>query len=380
MDFRLTEEQEGVRRLVRDLVENEVKPLAAHTDETGEFPWGPLRKMGALGLLGLNIPEQYGGAGADNVSAAILIEEIGRGCGSTGLIVAAHLGLACGPLNKFGAEAQKQKYLVPLAKGEAIGCLALTEPGAGSDLAGGVRTFAEKRGDAWVINGSKMWLTNGAEARTAILLCRTDRGGGSRSLSQIIVPTDTPGLTFGRPERKMGLNGSHTYAVGVDNVTVPVENVLGREGHGLHQTLEALDGGRIAIGALSVGLAQAAYEAACVYAKERKTFGKPLAEHQAIQEKIATMATTIEAARWLVYRAAWVRDQGQPYTLIAAQAKLFATEIAEKVCFDAIQIHGGYGYSREYPVERIYRDNRLMSIGEGTSEIQRLVIARNVLG
>ncbi len=380
MDFRLTEEQEGVRRLVRDVVEKEVKPIAAHTDETGDFPWGPLRKMGGLGLLGLNIPEQYGGAGADNVSAAILIEEIGRGCGSTGLIVAAHLGLACGPLNKFGTEEQKRKYLVPLARGEAIGCLALTEPGAGSDLAGGVRTSAEKRGDSWVINGSKMWLTNGAEARTAIFLCRTNPAGGSRSLSQIIVPTDTPGITFGKPERKMGLNGSHTYAVSIENVTVPVENLLGREGQGLHQTLEALDGGRIAIGALSVGLAQAAYEAAVAYAKERKTFGKPLAEHQAIQEKIANMATTIEAARWLVYRAAWTRDQGQPFTLIAAQAKLFATEIAEKVCFDAIQIHGGYGYSREYPVERIYRDNRLMSIGEGTSEIQRMVIARSVLG
>ena len=380
MDFRLTEEQAGVRRLVRDVVEKEVKPLAAHTDETGDFPWGPLRKMGALGLLGLNIPEQYGGAGADNVSAAILIEEIGRGCGSTGLIVAAHLGLACGPLNKFGTEAQKQHYLVPLARGEAIGCLGLTEPGAGSDLAGGVRTSAEKRGNSWVINGSKMWLTNGAEARTAILLCRTHPAGGSRSLSQIIVPTDTPGITFGKPERKMGLNGSHTYAVSIENVTVPVENLLGREGQGLHQTLEALDGGRIAIGALSVGLAQAAYEAAVAYAKERKTFGKPIAEHQAIQEKIANMATTIEAARWMVYRAAWPRDQGQPFTLIAAQAKLFATEIAEKVCFDAIQIHGGYGYSREYPVERIYRDNRLMSIGEGTSEIQRMVIARSVLG
>ena len=380
MDFRLTEEQEGVRRLVRDVVEKEVKPLAAHTDETGEFPWGPLRTMAGLGLLGLNIPEQYDGAGADHVSAAILVEEIGRGCGSTGLIVAAHLGLACGPLSRFGTEAQKLLYLKPLARGEAIGCLGLTEPGAGSDLAGGVRTFAEKQGDSWVINGSKMWLTNGAEARTAILLCRTDKAGGSRSLSQIIVPTDTPGITFGKPEKKMGLNGSHTYAVSLENVTVPRENVLGREGYGLHQTLEALDGGRIAIGALSVGLAQAAYEAAVAYARERKAFGKAIAEHQAIQEKIADMATTIEAARWLVYRAAWLRDQGQPFTLLAAQAKLFATEIAEKVCYDAIQIHGGYGYSREYPVERIYRDNRLMAIGEGTSEIQRMVIARAVIG
>ncbi len=379
MNFELSTEQQSLRRLVRDVVEKEVKPLARHTDETGEFPWGPLRTMAGLGLLGLNVPEQYDGAGADHVSAAILVEEIGRGCGSTGLIVAAHLGLACGPLNKFGAEEQKLLYLNPLARGEVIGCLGLTEPGAGSDLAGGVRTLAEKRGDAWVINGSKMWLTNGAEAKTAILLCRTDKAGGSRSLSQIIVPTDAPGITFGKPEKKMGLNGSHTYAVSLENVTVPLENVLGREGYGLHQTLEALDGGRIAIGALSVGLAQAAYEASLAYAKERTTFGKPIAEHQAIQTKIADMATTIEAARWLVYRAAWLRDQGQPFTLLAAQAKLFATEIAEKVCYDAIQIHGGYGYSREYPVERIYRDNRLMAIGEGTSEIQRMVIARLVL-
>jgi alkylation response protein AidB-like acyl-CoA dehydrogenase len=380
MDFRLTEEQEGVRRLARDLVEKEVKPRAAHVDETGEFPWETLRRMGELGLLGLNIPEAYGGAGADHVSTAILIEEIGRGCGSTGLIVAAHLGLACGPLHAFGTEAQKLAFLAPLARGQAIGCLGLTEPGAGSDLAGGVRTFAERRGDVWSINGQKMWLTNGAEARTAILLCRTDRSGGSRSLSQLIVPTDTPGIFFGKPEPKMGLHGSHTYAVSMEDVVVPAENLLGREGYGLHQTLEVLDGGRIGIGALSVGLAQAAFEASLAYARTRQAFGKSLAEHQAIQAKVADMATTIAAARWLVYQAAWLRDQGRPYTLEAAQAKLFATEMAERVCYDAIQIHGGYGYSREYPVERIYRDNRLMAIGEGTSEIQRLVIARLVLG
>ncbi|MCB0250300.1 MAG: acyl-CoA dehydrogenase family protein [Anaerolineae bacterium] len=380
MNFQLTDEQAGLRRLIRDFVDKEIKPIAAHTDESGEFPWDTLRKLGGLGLLGLNIPEEHGGAGADHLSAAILIEEIGRGCGSTGLIVAAHLGLACGPLNAFGNEAQKQRFLKPLASGRAIGCLALTEPGAGSDLAGGVRTFAELRGGEWVINGSKMWLTNGAEAETAILLCRTDRAGGSRSLSQIIAPTNTPGITFGKPERKMGLNGSHTYAVSLEDVRVPAENLLGEEGCGLQQTLEVLDGGRIGIGALSVGLAQAAYEAAMSYAQERITFGAPLTRHQAIQFKIADMATQIDAARLLVWRAAWLRDQGQPYTLEAAQAKLFATEMAEKVCYEAIQIHGGYGYSRDYPVERIYRDNRLMAIGEGTSEIQRLVIARRVLG
>jgi alkylation response protein AidB-like acyl-CoA dehydrogenase len=380
MNFQLSEEQAGLRRLARDFVEKEVKPIAAHTDESGEFPWDTLHKMAALGFLGLNIPERYGGAGADHLSAAILIEEIGRGCGSTGLIVAAHLGLACGPLNEFGDEEQKQEFLSPLASGQAIGCLGLTEPGAGSDLTGGVRTVAELHHGQWVINGSKMWLTNGAEASIAILLCRTNRAGGSHSLSQIIVPTDTPGITFGKPERKMGLNGSHTYAVSLEDVRVPQENLLGVAGQGLQQTLRVLDGGRISIGALSIGLAQAAYEATLAYAHLRHTFGRPLEQHQAIQFKIADMATTIEAARLMVYRAAALRDLGQLYTLEAAQAKLFATEMAEKVCYDAIQIHGGYGYSREYPVERIYRDNRLMAIGEGTSEIQRLVIARRVLG
>lgn len=379
MDFYLSEEQAGLRRMMRDFVEKEIRPIARHTDETGEFPWGTLRKLGELGLMGLNIPERYGGAGADHVSAAILLEELGRGCGSTALIVAAHLGLACGTLNLFGTPDQKERFLRPLAEGKGIGCLGLTEPGAGSDLDGGVRTVAEKEGDRWVINGNKMWLTNGAESDTAILLCRTDKGGGRRSLSLIIVPTDTPGITFGKAEKKMGLNGSHTYAVSLENVTVPWNFLLGAEGYGLSQTLEVLDGGRVGIGAISVGLAQAAYEVALAYAQERTTFGRPLAEHQAVQFKLADMATTIEAARLLVYRAAWLRDQEQPYTLAAAQAKLYATEMAEKVCYDAIQIHGGYGYSREYPVERIYRDNRLMAIGEGTSEIQRLVIARRIL-
>jgi alkylation response protein AidB-like acyl-CoA dehydrogenase len=379
MHFSLNEEQEGLRRLVRDFVEKEVKPLARHTDESGEFPWQTLNKMGRLGLLGLNVAEQDGGAGADHISAAILIEELGRGCGSTALIVAAHLGLACGPLSLFGSPAQKEMFLRPMAEGKTIGCLGLTEPGAGSDLAGGVRCFAAPVDNTWVINGGKMWLTNGAEAKVAILLCRTDKAGGSRSLSQIIVPTDTPGITFGKPEAKMGLHGSHTYAVSLENVEVPKDHLLGEEGRGLHQTLAILDSGRIGIGALSVGLAQAAYEESLAYARERITFGRPLAHHQAIQFKLADMATGIEAGRLLVYRAAWLRDQGQSFTRAAAQAKLFATEMAEQVCYEAIQIHGGYGYSREYPVERIYRDNRLMAIGEGTSEIQRLVIARNIL-
>jgi butyryl-CoA dehydrogenase len=374
MDFELSAEHRLLRESLRDFVDKEVVPRAGPIDETGEFPWDTLRAMAPLGFLGLNIPERYGGAGADSLSAAILLEEIGRGgCGSTGLIVAAHLGLGSAPLLLFGTEEQKQTWLRLLAKGEIIGCLGLTEPGAGSDLRS-VRTTATRKGNEWIIDGSKMWLTNGAEAGLAVLLCRT----GDRH-SQILVPTDTPGVQFGKPEKKMGLHGSHTYGVSLENVRVPVGNLLGTEGHGLAQTMQVLDGGRIGIGALSLGLAQAAFDAARSYARERQAFGQRLADHEAVAFMLADMALTIEAARWLVYHAACLKDEGRPYTQEAAMAKLFASEAAEKAARDAIQIHGGYGYSRAYPVERIYRDARLMTIGEGTSEIQRLVIARHVL-
>jgi butyryl-CoA dehydrogenase len=374
MDFELSAEHRLLRASLRDFVDKEVAPRAAQIDETGEFPWDTLRAMAPLGFLGLNIPERYGGAGADNLSAMILLEEIGRGgCGSTGLVVAAHLGLGSAPVLLFGTEEQKQKWLRPLARGEIIGCLGLTEPGAGSDLRN-VRTTATRKGDEWIINGSKMWLTNGAEAGLAVLLCRT----GDRH-SQILVPTDTPGVHFAQPENKMGLHGSHTYGVSLENVRVPVDNLLGSEGHGLAQTMQVLDGGRIGIGALSLGLAQAAFEAARSYARERHAFGQRLADHEAVAFMLADMALAIEAARWLVYHAACLKDEGRPYTREAAMAKLFASEAAEKAARDAIQIHGGYGYSRAYPVERIYRDARLMTIGEGTSEIQRLVIARHVM-
>ncbi len=376
MDFQLGKEKLLLQQMIRDFVESEVKPLAAHTDHTHEFPWPSIRKMGPLGLLGLNIPEAWGGAGADHLSAAILIEELGRGCGSTALTVAAHLGLACAPLALFGSDFLKEKYLKPLARGEMLGALSLTEPGAGSDLRGGVRTAARRDGDQWVIDGSKMWMTNASVAGVMILLVRTSPSG----LSHILVPADAPGITVAPAERKMGLHGCKTHAVSFDAVRVPLDHLVGQEGQGLQQTLTVLDGGRIGIGALSVGLAQAAYEEAIKYAHQRQTFGVPIAQHQAIQFKIADMATQIQAGRLMVYHAAWLRDQGQPITLAAAQAKLFATEMAEKVCFEAIQIHGGYGYSAEFPVERIYRDNRLMLIGEGTSEINRLVIARRVLG
>jgi butyryl-CoA dehydrogenase len=373
MDFDLSEEHRLLRQTLRDFVAKEVAPRARQIDESGEYPWDTLHAMARMGFLGLNIPEEYGGAGADSLSAAILLEEIGRGCGSTGLIVAAHLGLGSAPLLLFGTEAQKKRWLVPLARGEIIGCLGLTEPGAGSDLRG-IRTTAVRNGDTWIINGSKMWLTNGAEAGLAVLFCRT-----GDYHSHILVPANTPGVHFGPPEKKMGLHGSHAYAVSLENVCVPAENLLGQEGRGLAQTMQVLDGGRIGIGALSLGLAEAALDAARAYAHERQTFGQPLAQHEAVAFMIADMATEIEAARWLVYHAAWLKDRGRPYTREASMGKLFASEAAERAARNAVQIHGGYGYSSEYPVEGIYRDARLMTIGEGTSEIQRLVISRQIL-
>lgn len=379
MDFDLSEEQRMWRKAVHDFVAAEVQPKAHETDETGEFNWAAVRKMASLGMLGLNIPEEYGGAGVDAVSAAIAIEELGWACGSTALAIAAHNGLGTTPIVLFGSEGLKQKWLPLVASGKGkLGALALTEPGAGSDLQG-IQSRAEKDGNEWVINGTKMWCTNASIAEYIITLARTDPKGGSRSLSMILVPTDTPGLHIAPPEKKMGLKGSPTHAVTYEGVRVPLENLIGEEGNGLRQTLTTLDGGRISIGAISVGLAQAAFENAVAYAKERHAFGAPIANLQAIQWMLADAATEITAARHMVYWAAWLKEQGRPYTKEAAMAKLFATEMGERVCRNAIQIFGGYGYSREYPVERMYRDARLMTIGEGTSEIQRLVIARNVL-
>ena len=380
MDFDLTNEQSLWKKTVHDFVAKEVQPKAREMDVTGEFNWEATRKMGPLGLLGLNIPEAYGGAGVDSVSAAIALEELGWGCGSTALAIAAHNGLGTSPIVIFGSEELKQKWLRLVSSGRnRLGALALTEPGAGSDLQGGVVTKAVKDGNEWVINGAKMWCTNASIAEYIITLVRTDDRRGSRSLSQILVPTDSLGLKIGRAEKKMGLHGSPTHAVTYENVRVPLENLIGEEGRGLQQTLATLDGGRIGIGAISVGLAQAALEYAVNYARDRKAFGKPIAEQQAIQWMLADGATEIELARTMIFKAAWLKEQGRNYNKEAAMAKMFATEMAERVCRNAIQIHGGYGYSSEYPVERIYRDARLMTIGEGTSEIQRLVIARHVL-
>jgi len=331
-------------------------------------------------LLGLNIPEEFGGAGVDAVSAALVIEELGWGCGSTALSIAAHNGLGCAPIALYGSPELKKTLLPRAASGKSkLAALALTEPGAGSDLKGGVQTHAELHGPEWELNGSKMWCTNAGIADYIVTLVRTDPRGGSHSLSLIVVPTSTPGLHIGPPEKKMGLKGSPTHAVTYENVCVPAANILGEPGQGLPQTLAVLDGGRVGIGALAVGLAQASYEEAIRYAKERHTFGVPIADHQAVRWMLADAAVEIQSARWNVYYAAWLKGLGRPFTREAAIAKLFATEMAERVCRNAIQIHGGYGYSREYPVERIYRDARLLTIGEGTSEVQRLVISRHIL-
>jgi butyryl-CoA dehydrogenase len=380
MNFDLIEEQRAWQKTVHDFVAKEVQPKAHDVDVTGEFNWDAVRKMGPLGLLGLSIPEEYGGADVDAVSAAIALEEIAWGCGSTALAIAAHNGLGTTPIVLYGSEELKEKWLPLVASGKnKLAALALTEPGAGSDLQGGVVTKAVKDGNEWVINGAKMWCTNASIAEYIITLVRTDSTGGSRSLSQILVPTDTPGLRIGPPEKKMGLHGSPTHAVIYEDVRVLLGNLIGEEGKGLHQTLATLDGGRIGIGAISIGLAQAAFEYAVNYARERKAFGKPIADQQAIQWMLADAATEIEIARTMLYKAAWLKEQGRNVNKEAAMAKMFATEMAERVCRDAIQVHGGYGYSSDYPVERIYRDARLMTIGEGTSEIQRLVIARHVL-
>ncbi|MCB0101202.1 MAG: acyl-CoA dehydrogenase family protein [Anaerolineales bacterium] len=380
MDFELSEEQKVWQKIVHDFAEKELRPMAREVDEKEEFNWEAFRKAGPVGLAGMSIPEEYGGSNVDMISNAIAFEELGWGCGSTALAFTAHNGLGTSPIALYGSEELKKKWLPIVSSGKyKLGALALTEPGAGSDIQGGVTTRAEKDGDEWVINGAKMWNTNASIAEYIITLVRTDPKGGSKSLSMILVPTDAKGLSIAPAEKKMGLRGSPTHSVTYDNVRVPLGNLIGPEGRGLQQTLTTLDAGRISIGAISIGLARAAMEAAIQYAKDRKAFNQSLADFQAIQFKFANMEMEIELARTYIYKAAWLKEQGRPYSKEAAIAKLYATEMAERVIYDAIQIHGGYGYSREYGVERMYRDARLMTIGEGTSEIQRLVISRHVL-
>ncbi len=379
MDFQLSEEQCAVQTMVRDFAETEIAPRANEIDRNDEFPAALFQRMGKQGLLGLPYPEAYGGGGADTIAQALAVEEISRASGSVGLTYAAHLSLGCGPIYNFGTEAQKQKWLVPLAKGETLGALALTEAQGGSDLAGSVATTAVLRGDVWVINGSKMYVTSGAVAGSLTVLCRTDPAQGHRGLSLIIVPRDAPGLSVGKVEEKMGLHGSLTTQLFFDDCRVPKENLLGAVGAGFKQAMLTLDGGRIGIGAMAVGLGRAALEASIQYAQQRQAFGKPLADFQAIQWMIADSATELEAARLLVWQAAHLKDTHQSFSIQAATAKLFASEAADRACWKAIQVHGGAGYLRDFPVERFYRDNRLTLIGEGTSEILRLIIARNIL-
>lgn len=367
MDFDLNDEQQMFRRIVREFCESELKPHAHDIDENGALHWPAIRKMRDLGLLSMQVPEAYGGAELDTLSASIAVEELGRVCGSTALSISAHNGLGLGPIVRWGSPEQKARFIPTLTDGEHLGALALTEPQAGSDLLNGAKTYAVRDGDAWVVNGNKAWITNPKYAPVIVVLLRTDRDAGSRGFSMMLVETDRPGLTIHPPEKKMGLKGSPTQMLTFENVRVPLDNLLGPEGDGFKQTMQTLDSGRISIGALSVGLAQGAFEEMVRYAKDRHAFGEPIANKQAIQWMIANAAVEIEAARTLVYKAAWTKDAGRDFTKIASIAKLKASEVAEKVCHDAIQIHGSYGYSREYPVERMYRDQRLMTIGECTS-------------
>ncbi|KYC99686.1 MULTISPECIES: acyl-CoA dehydrogenase [Bacillus] len=379
MNFQLTKEQQLVREMVRDFAKNEIAPKAHEVDQSAVFPADTFKKIGELGLLGIPFPEEYGGAGGDTISYAIAVEEIGKACGSTGLSYAAAVSLGASPLYYFGTEQQKQEHLTPLASGKALGSFGLTEPNAGSD-AGGTQTKAEKEGDDYVINGEKCWITNANYARTVIVTAVTGKNSaGKPIISALIVPTDTPGFTITNPYDKMGVRGSDTAELVLEDVRVPADNLLGDPEKGFKQFLYTLDGGRISIAALAVGIAQGALEASLSYAKERKQFGSPISSFQAIQFKLADMAMEIDLARQMVLKAAWLKDQNLPFTKEAAFAKLYASEMAVRTCLQAIQIHGGSGYMKEYGVERMLRDAKLMEIGEGTSEIQRMVIARQLL-
>lgn len=377
LNFDLTEEQKMLQKMVREFTEAEVAPTASERDRTGEFPLHIFKQLAELELMGLPFPEEYGGAGADTISFAIVVEELSRGCGSVGITYSAHISLGGAPLALFGTHDQKLKYLVPIARGESLGAFGLTEPNAGSD-AGGTKTQAIYSDGMYTINGNKVFITNASYAKHLALTAVTDPEKGTSGISAFIVPTNAPGFTIKANYQKMGLHSSNTTELILENVQVPEENLLGKKGEGFKQFLVTLDGGRIGIGAMAVGLAQAAYEKALKYAKERTQFGQTLSKFQAIQFKLADMAMKIELARNMVYKAAWLKDQGRKFTKEAAMAKLYASEIAVEVCDQAIQIHGGYGYMHEYEVERLYRDAKLLEIGEGTSEIQRMVIARQI--
>ena len=375
MNFDLTSEQAMIKRTIKEFAEEEVAPGAIERDKTKQFPTEIFKKLGELGMLGLPFPEEYGGAGADTVSFAIVTEELSKACASTGITYSAHISLGGAPINLFGTEEQKQKYLAPICSGESLGAFGLTEPNAGSD-AGGTQTTAKEVDGEYIINGSKNFITNASYAKHLAMTAITGNVDGKKEISAIIVPTDAPGFSVIDNYEKMGLNASNTTQLVMEDVRVPVENLLGKKGEGFKQFLVTLDGGRIGIGAMAVGVAQAAYEKALQYTKERQQFGKPLSQFQAIQFKLADMAMKIELARNMVYKAAWLKDQGRPFSKEASMCKLYASEIAMEVADQAVQVHGGYGYMREYEVERYMRDAKLLEIGEGTSEVQRMVIAR----
>jgi len=378
VNLELTEEQQLLQKSVRDFAESEVRPRAKELDETGHFPHDLFNKAAELGLTGVAFPEEEGGAGFDHLAYTIVIEEISRCCASTGVILSVQNSLFCDPIHRYGTDEQKKKFLLPFTRGQKIGCYALTEPQAGSNAAA-LQTRAVKKGDTYVINGTKAWITNGGVADASIVYVNTDPGKGERGITAIIVEKGTPGFKVGKEEKKLGISATACCELNFADCAVPVANRIGNEGEGYKVALSTLDGGRIGIAAQATGIAQGAFEAALKWAKERMAFGQPIAQLQAIQFMLADMATEIDAARLLVRKAAWKQDSGGRFSQEAATAKLFASEMATRVTHKAIQIHGGYGYSREYPVERAYRDARITEIYEGTSEIQRLVIASWVL-
>ncbi len=379
MDFRLTEEQNLLRRSVREFAETEIRPHVMEWDETQHFPTELVPKLAAVGLMGIQYPEQYGGAGMSAVDYCICIEELARVDPAVSLSVAAHNGLCSAHIYMFGTEEQKRRYVLPLAKGEQIGAWGLTEPTAGSDAAG-TRTVAVRDGDSWVLNGAKTFTTHGRVGHVMVAMAVTDRSKGNKGISAFIIERGTPGMSPGKKENKLGMRASDTSEVVFENCRIPAENLLGEEGQGFIGAMQVLDAGRIGIAALAVGLAQGAWEAARRYAFERKQFGRPIGSFEAIQWKLVDNATRIEAARLLTYRAAYLKDRGERMTLQSAMAKLYSSEIAVRSAEDGVQIHGGYGFVKDYPAEKYFRDVKLTTIGEGTSEIQRLVIARQILG
>jgi butyryl-CoA dehydrogenase len=378
MNLELTEEQKLLQKTVREFAESEVKPLAKELDETGHFPRETFKKAAEIGLTGVALPEAEGGAGFDHIAYSIVIEEVSRCCASTGVILSVQNSLYCDPIHRFGTEEQRKKFLLPFARGEKIGCYALTEPQAGSNAAA-LQTKAVRNGEKYVVNGTKAWITNGGAADAAIIYVNTDPPKGEKGITAIVVEKGTPGFKIGKEEKKLGINATACCELVFTDCEVPVSNRIGNEGEGYKVALSTLDGGRIGIAAQATGIAQGAFDAALAYSKERMAFGHPISQFQAIQFMLADMSTEIDAARLLTRKAAWKQDSGARFSMDAAIAKLFASEMATRVTHKAIQVHGGNGYSREYPVERNYRDARITEIYEGTSEIQRLVISSWVL-